>query len=192
MNCLRTITVFALMLAALVVYPRHVAGQRRMINREAELKAKLVLILSRFVTWPPAAAPGANAPLKIGILGQDPFVQDGVNHLERAMAAGLVNKTVTIERFAKIEDYVPCQILVVSRTEDGKSAFAEVQQKPVLGIGESPGLARQGAVINLVVVENKIIMEVNPDVAKRSRLEIDPRIYRLPSVVIIRGLPPAE
>jgi hypothetical protein len=181
MNCLRTVVVLTLIFVSLAFYPRPAAGQ--MISREAELKARLLVVLSNFVKWPPDAAPGDAAPLKIGIFGEDPFEQDGVNFLNRNLAAQLADNRVVIERFAKLEDYAPCHILVVSKTTDGKGAFEKIQGQPVLGVGESPGLAREGAIINLVVVQNRVRMELNPDAAKRARLEIDQRIYRLSKIV---------
>jgi hypothetical protein len=120
------------------------------------------------------------------VLGEDPFEQGGVNHLSQELAKRLPGRKVVIERFATVDAYRACHILVIAQTADQKAAFAKTHGQPVLSIAQAPGLAKQGAVINLIVVQNRIKMEINPDAAKRADLEINSSLYRLPSVEIIR------
>jgi hypothetical protein len=58
----------------------------------------------------------------------------------------------------------------------------------VLVIGQSPGLARQGAVMNLSVVQNRVKMEINLSAATRAGLTPNPGLLR--SAEILRETPP--
>jgi hypothetical protein len=181
MNPSRVFVISAIVAVLLIGGSDDGRGQA-VVSREAEFKAGIVAILSKHVTWPPEAAPAARAPLKIGVLGEDPFQQGGVNHLDRKLAG----QNVQILRFATPNEYQTCHILVVSRSADWQAALAKTQGQHVLVIGETPGQAEQGAVINLVVVQNKIRLEINPDAAKAAGLTIAPGVYRIAGVKVIR------
>lgn len=180
-NRLRILVVPTVVFAVLAFSASNGRGQP-VINKEPEIKAGLVDVLGKLSTWPPAVAPAEGAPLKIGVLGADPFQQGGVNYLDKRLAG----QNVVVERFATVDKYQPCHILVVSPEVDLQAVLARMPTQGVLVIAQSAGLARQGAVINLVVEQNRVRMEVNPDEAKRRGLTIDPRIYNLAMVKVVR------
>ncbi len=183
-NRLRILVVPVLILAVLALRASDGRGQhgQQVVSKEPEIKAGLVAILGKLLTWPPAVAPTAGAPLKIGVLGADPFQQSGVNHLDKRLAG----QNAVVERFDTVDKYQPCHILVVAPEVDLQTVLARLPSQGVLVIAQSAGLAKRGAVINLVVEENRVRMEVNPDEAKRRGLAVDPRIYTLTMVKVVR------
>jgi hypothetical protein len=188
-----------LFLAALLLLPAGDAAAQ-VVSREYAIKAGVIGMLGKCVTWPPDAAPARGEPLKIGILGQDPFVENGVNQLDRTVAeAKLKGGAIVVKRFDSAKDYEPCHILFVSNlaaemseektvVDRLKAAKNVTHGMTVLVIGESPGLAIQGAVANLIFdrVTNLIRLEINPDAAARARLKLPPDLLRLKLVQIVR------
>jgi hypothetical protein len=170
----RTLLVLMLLAVVPMVAASNVRGQE-VINQEPEIKAKIVDLMRKLWTWPPAAAPAAGAPFKIGILGNDPFRQDGINHLDRRLAA---EKNVVIERFPNVGAYQPCHMLIVSDAADLQPALQQTQGQSVLVIALAPGLAQQGAVMNLPVVQNKVKMEINVKAANKAGLTPNPGLLR--------------
>jgi hypothetical protein len=168
-RCLIAVT---LVLVASVGAPNVFA---QVVNQEPDIKAKIVLLMKSLWTWPADAAPAEGAPLKIGVLGEDPFQQGDVNHLDKN-AVGL---KVVVLRFPTLDKYQPCHILVVSRAADLQAALAKTQGQKVLVIAQSPGAAQQGAVMNLVVVQNKVKMEINLRAAKNAGLTPNPGLLRI-------------
>jgi hypothetical protein len=183
----------------LFVLPQTVA-QDNVVNREYTIKAGVIGVLSKCVIWPDSALPDSGGPLKIGILGKDPFIENGVHQLERIVDAGRSKgENVVLLHFDSVKDYQPCQILYVSseaaerseeqtvaeRVEAAKKIAAE---QTVLIIGESMGLARQGAVANLLYDRstNLIQLEINPDEAARRGIKLAPDLLRLKLVKIVR------
>jgi hypothetical protein len=185
MNCSRRVYSSGLIFAALLLGAAGARGQG-LVDRGPELKASVVAVLSRTVSWPADIAPGAQTPLKVGVLGQDPFQQGGIDHLDRELKKRLSGRQFTIQRFADIDAYQPVHILVIAQAADQQAAVKKTQGQPVLLIAQAPGLARQGAIINLLVVQNRLKMEINLDAAKRAGLRIDSRVLRLPSVEIVQ------
>jgi len=167
-----------LAIVLLAVGPPDVRGQEG-ISDELEIKAGLIALQSRLWTWPPGAAPAPGMPFKLGLLGKDPFQQAAVNHLTKS-AAG---QNLVVERFADIDAYRPCQILFVSQAADLPAALAKVQGQNVLVITQAPGLAKQGAVLNLVVVQNRVKMEINMSAARNAGLTPNHGLVRNAEIV---------
>jgi hypothetical protein len=179
------VPIVLVLFAALMTRASIAHGQQQVINREAELKAKVVASLRPpLFTWPPAATPVSGAPLKIGVLGADPFQQGEVNHLDKQLAG----QNVVVLRFATVAQYQPCQILVVSQATDLRPALEKTRGQSVLVIAQSPGLATQGAMVNLVVAENKVRMELNLVAVRREGLNPHPALLRM--AIIIQQPPP--
>lgn len=153
-------------------------------SREAELKGKMVGLFGQLVTWPTGKTPTPAKPLTIGIVGDDPFVDAaGVNHLE----AKLAGTGAVVRRFPNAAAYEDCHVLVVSKAADFEAALAKTKGKPVLVVSEAPGLAKKGAVVNLVYDQpsNKIRLEINPGTARTAKLQINPGLLRSPLVDIV-------
>jgi hypothetical protein len=176
------------------------ANAEDVISREYTIKAGVVGILSKCVTWPKNSSPAQGVPLRIGIVGKDPFTENGVNQLERIIAAEK-SKGAQIElmRFDSAKDYQPCQIVFISSEATEQSEEQTLAERVeavkqvtdgqnVLIVGESTGLAQQGAIANLLFDRNTnlIHLEINPDAAARTGLKLTPDLLRLKLVRIVR------
>ena len=151
------------------------------IDTGPEKKAKIIAFLPSFFDWPAGAAPGPGAPIKVGVLGRDPFQQGAVNHLDQELPGG----KFVIERFPDIDKYRPCHILVVSSLADLKPVLEKTREQAVLVIAD--GLAGDGAVMNLVFLRqlNRLQIEFNPAAAKLAGLKTKNRFESLKSLKII-------
>src|SRR5437868_6706934 len=82
--------------------------------REYQIKAVFLFNFAEFVTWPPEAFPDPQAPLVIGVLGEDPFCP----LFEEVVRGERVNdRQLVVERYRRVEDIKVCHILFVSRSE---------------------------------------------------------------------------
>jgi hypothetical protein len=169
------------------------------LNREYLLKASFLGIFGDLVEWPGSPGLGRAATLTIGVLGEDPFSQlqaDGrrVNHLDQKVAEyNGKGRKITVQRFGSTNEYRQCHILFISGeiandADELQAALRKANGVPVLLVGDTPGLAQQGIVLNLVFepAVNRVRLEINPDAANRAGLKIDRRLYGLPGVRIIR------
>ena len=146
------------------------------------------------------AAPASDKPLVIGVLGKDPFVENGVNQLDRVVADEVrKGGNITVQRFASAKDYQPCHMLFVSSQPAEGSVEKTLAERlaaakkvtagtPVLVVGEATGVAQQGAAANLMFDRsgNRIKLELNPDAASRASLKLAPQLLRLSVVQIVR------
>lgn len=149
---------------------------------EYAVKAAFLLNFSRFVEWPEGAFPAADAPLRICVLGDDPFGAV----LDRTVAGEVVSgRTVTIARSAEPVELRDCQVVFVSRSERPRldAVFDELSGAPILTVGEVEGFAGRGGSINFFLESHRVRFEVNPGAASRAGLRISSELLRLGRIV---------
>jgi hypothetical protein len=151
-------------------------------SREYQIKAAFLYNFCQFVQWPDAAFPAPNAPLIIGILGDDPFggTLDAIIRGERVGRHELV-----IERYQRPGEIGPCHVLFVSRSMAGQleAALAAVRGRSVLTVGETPGFASVGGAIRLVTEDNRVRLRINLEAARAAKLAISSRLLRMAELV---------
>ena len=158
-------------------------------SSEYLIKAGFIYNFANLVQWPAATFPQPDSPIVIAILGQDHF---GTT-LDRVLEGKKVNgrpfvikrlKTVSelLKSVAELKDY---QILFISSSEMPRLAetIQIVKSIPVLTIGEAPGFAKNGGMINLILEDNRVRFEVNVEAAKEADLNISSRLLALARIV---------
>lgn len=158
-------------------------------SSEYLIKAGFIYNFASLVQWPPSSFPQSDSPIVIGILGEDHF---GAT-LDRVLEGKRINgRGFAIKRFrstsqlAKVTgELKQCQILYVSSSEMQhlSEAIQLVKGLPILTIGETPGFANSGGIINLVVENNRVRFEVNVDAAKEADLSISSRLLALARII---------
>lgn len=144
---------------------------------EYQVKAVFLFNFTQFVDWPPAAFKTADAPLVIGVFGEDPFGPfiDRVVHGERSGGHPLV-----VKRCREPADVMDCQVLFLpaSAMPQFGSILAAVKGRGILTVGDGDNFARKGGMIRFVTVANKIRLRVNLEAAKAAGLTISSKLLR--------------
>jgi hypothetical protein len=159
-------------------------------SKEYQIKAVLLLNLTRFVSWPDAAFAGPDSPIVIGIVGRDPFG----DALDEVVKGEQVNgRSIVVERYPTAEQIRPCQILFVSRSEKAhiKQILARAQNKPVLTVSEMEGFAgSDGGMVRLFVNEQKRVrLEVNLQAVEAHDLKLSAKLLQVAEVTRGRPMP---
>jgi hypothetical protein len=178
------IAILPILLAALALNAQNTAG-----SAEYLIKAGFIYNFANLVQWPSSSFAQADSPIVIVILGEDHF---GTT-LDRALDGKKVNaRSFVIKRAKSISELQrtlgpqkDCQILYVSSSEMPhlSDAIQMLKGVPVLTIGETPGFARNGGIINLILEDNKVRFEVNVAAAKDADLNISSRLLALARII---------
>ena len=151
-------------------------------SSEYLIKAGFIYNFAQLVQWPPAAFSQADSPIVIGILGTDPFgeIIDRVVQNKKLDGRSLLVKR--LKRGAPLKD---CNILFVGSSEAAHldEVLQSTKNVPILTIGEMPGFAVRGGIINLTVEGNKVRFEVNIEAAKQANLNISSRLLALARII---------
>jgi uncharacterized protein DUF4154 len=149
---------------------------------EYELKAAFVFNFTKFVEWPGEAFASADAPFKICILGDDPFS----NSLAGLSSGKSVNgRPIRLVHINKVAAASSCQVLFISSSEKKRvlAITRELENWPVLTVGDCPGFPQSGVMINLAVVDERIRLEVNLKASERVRVKISAKLLALARIV---------
>jgi hypothetical protein len=158
-------------------------GGDTVINREYTLKALFLYNFGSYVEWPREAFGGDDRPFVIGVLGYSP-VEATLREIAATKTIG--GRRIVIERIPSAAAMVPCQILYVPQDvglQGQQSAIESLGNSHVLIVGDSPGFAQRGAVVNFFVQANKIRFEINVDAAKDRSLTISAKLLSLAKVI---------
>ena len=157
-------------------------GRAQAQSREYQLKAAFLFNFAQFVKWPPGAFLTADAPFDIGILGDDPF---GPALEETVQGATIDNHRMTVVRAQKIEELKDCQMIFVSRSEEGHMGeiLTQLDSRPILTVSEIDSFAQDGGDIDFYLSDGKVRFEINPQSAQRCGLRISSQLLSLGKIV---------
>lgn len=162
-------------------------------SREYQIEAAFLYNFIMFVDWPAEKMTDGNEPIKIGIIGKDPFG----NAFEPIMNKLINGRKVVIQRFKgleeikksdkagmdkEIESIRKCYLLFICSSEMkvSKEITELVKDYSVLTVGDMPGFVESGGgMINFVIEEEKVRFEINVTAAAQSKLQIRSQLLRL-------------
>lgn len=148
----------------------------------AQVKAAFIYNFSLFVEWPSRAFEDENTPIVIGILGDDPFGES----LDNALKGKLLNERgYQIKRSKWISDIADSHILYISPSavQDLKSILNRISGKAVLTIGDYPGLASKGVMVNFYIENEKVRFEINANAVREAQLNVSSKLLRLGKII---------
>jgi hypothetical protein len=175
--------VFAVSIAASGV--TSVFPQSRQVS-EYQIKAAFLYNFAKFVEWPPAVSPGANDPMEICVVGEDPFGNILNQSIEGKTVGG---HKLMIRQLKPAQDMKGCQVAFISSSEKNHltSVLEGLKGGGVLTVGETEGFAALGGVINFTMEDDKVHFEINLDAAGRAGLKISSKLLLLARIVKEQG-----
>ncbi|HEV2750581.1 MAG TPA: YfiR family protein [Gemmatimonadales bacterium] len=169
---------------ALALVPGGGAGLAAQAPRPSEYQVKAVFLFNfaQFVDWPPEAVADSQAPLVIGVLGEDPF-----GDLLDATVRGehRATRSFVVRRYQRVEDVKSCDILFISRPDADRpeGVLAGLKNRPILTVSDAEGFAEHGGMIGFVNDRNRIRLKINLAVAQAAHLTISSKLLRVAEII---------
>ncbi len=175
----------ALVPVVLLVAARGLAAQA-VRAPEYQVKAVFLFNFAQFVDWPSDAFPTSDAPLVIGVLGDDPFggALDQTVRDER-----LGGRPFQVRRYQNVDEIKTCHILFISRSERDRAdgILAGLNHRPILTVSDADGFAQRGGMIRFVTDRNRIRLQLNLVAADAAHLTISSKLLRVAEIVTPAG-----
>ncbi len=151
-------------------------------SKEYQIKAAFLFNFAKFVEWPSGSFAKSDAPFSIGILGTDPF---GPALEETIRGETIGNRQLIIHRAQRIEDLQDCQMIFISKSEEGHvtEILSELDSKPILAVSEIDSFAQDGGDIDFYLQGGRVHFEINPGSARRVGLRISSQLLSLGKIV---------
>jgi hypothetical protein len=169
--------------------PRAAAGQAGRAW-EYELKATFIYNLIRFIDWPEDVFRSASDPLRLGIIGHDPF--NGA--LDRLLADKTVDRrSIVVVHTASDATAPPANVVFLAASEEKRlaSVLAAYCHAPVLTVSDIDNFAARGGVIGLVMEDQVVHFAINRTAADEARLRISAQMFHL-AVPLFSALSPCR
>jgi hypothetical protein len=149
---------------------------------EYHVKAAFLYNFAKFVEWPAQSFKSSSDPIAICVLGENPF-GDSLNDTVGAKAVG--GRSFAIRHVTQASHADTCQILFVASSQGKRSQF-EIQDfkaPGVLTVGESPGFAAEGGIVNFKLEGGRVRLEINLVAAEHAQLRISSKLLNLAEIV---------
>jgi hypothetical protein len=153
------------------------AGGTANISREYLIKSAILFNFAKFAAWPEAAFSSPGAPLRICVLGDDPFGAA----LDTLNGKYVRDRPLTTKRIADVQEAAPCHILFVSASEKVRLSqiLDHVAQLPILTVADINRFASAGGIIAMKEVHNRSRIEVNMGAADQAGVKLSSKLLRL-------------
>lgn len=150
---------------------------------EYEVKAAFVHNIVKFVEWPETAR--TDGSLTLCILGKDP----SGSALDALRGRHIGNKVWEVSHANPDTNLGRCDVLFIAASESGNlgQILAATKGSAVLTMGDSPGYAQEGVMVNLYLEQNRVRFEINTESVKRARLKISSQLLKLARIIAEPG-----
>lgn len=156
---------------------------------ELRVKAALLYNFTLFVNWPSNSFPEPDAPMKVLIVGQDPFGKI----LEEAFA-GKQASGHSLEIVRATLDTMPtnCHLAFVAASEDKQceKVLEKLRGRGVLTVSDITRFADRGGMIGIEKPEGRILLGVRLKLIREAGMSVSSRMLNLKNVHIVGAEPP--
>lgn len=169
-------------LAVLLVLLAWLPAAAAETSKEYLIKAAFLYNFTQFVEWPGDAFADAAAPIRIGILGDDPF---GAALDEVVRGETVRNRPLVVVRAQRAEDLKDCHLVFVGRSEAERTegVLEEFASAPILTVSDNPDFTTHGGVVRFFLDGTKVRFEINPAAAEGIRLKLSAQLLTLGKLV---------
>jgi hypothetical protein len=145
---------------------------------ETELKAAFVYNFAKFVTWPADAFSSTNAPIQIGVFGDEEVSSTLRSLLGDKKAHG---RSFEVKRISTPQEAKNFQMIFVTGSENRRATqiLDATKKLPILTVGETEQFLDLGGMISFVFEDTQLRFEINQEPAEKVKLEISSKLLRL-------------
>jgi hypothetical protein len=144
---------------------------------EYQVKAAFLYNFGKFVEWPANDFASTNAPLIIGVYGENPFG----NNLAGVVNGRNIDGHPVITQAVSLDQLKSCQILFIAQSEQKniKKILGALDDAGVLTVTENMSPFDSGVMINFILEDDKIHFEINNTAAEKVGLKLSSKLLML-------------
>jgi hypothetical protein len=140
---------------------------------ENQVKAAFLYNFAKFVEWPSPVEGSEAKPFVIGVVGESP-IADLLPALIRSEL--IKGRAVEVRHYRTGDELSQCQVVFVSRRQNGKDIQRSLAGRAILTVGETESFLAEGGMIQFVMVEQTVRFDVNVAAANQVGLKVSSRL----------------
>lgn len=144
---------------------------------EYQVKAAFIYNFIAFTQWPDSTGQTIN----LCVYGEDYFRSE-IDKLQNKPVDKRHIRVARIDNPVKLTD---CQVIFFSKSVSSnlENILDNLSDQPILTLADSPNAISQGVVINMNLINEKIVFEINLAIARKSGLDISSKLLQLAAKV---------
>lgn len=150
-------------------------------NTEYNLKAAYLYQFTKFTQWPGRLFTNQNSPIRICILGKNPFGKSLDSFSSRASQG----RDLSIKYLSSLQNIASCHVIFICRSEDRKlpQILQHIKNSPVLSVSDIDNFAQRGGIIGFVPRQRKVGLEINVDASRISGTKISSKLLEVATLI---------
>jgi hypothetical protein len=175
----RTALLRAVMMAALLLtFPK--ANAQQAAASEAQVKAAFIVNFAKFVEWPSDRSSG---PLVICVADRS---SDTLQELRRlAESKSVAGRSIQVRSIGGFAESSGCHIVFVPQST--LKQLPPYGGNEILSVGENSAFLENGGILSLVIQNDHVRLQVNPEAAQAAQLKISSKLLAIARVVHTKG-----
>ena len=170
--------IFALLMGTLFVFPIY-ANEPDAMDRQGQFMAVYLFHFANFIEWPDSAFNDIDS-FNICINGKTE-INKYIHDIEGEEVKG--RKIIILNNISS-DSLKDCQILFISHNDYERNKIEKYSiKKYTLLVSDKESFISDGGVIQYYIVNNKLRLKINLEVAKRFGLKISSKLLRIAKVV---------
>lgn len=148
---------------------------------EYEIRAAMLINLTKFIDWPAWKMDSSHPQLVICILGSDSIGSIAERYAQNQIVSG---KPLQVRTISSVDTAASCNLLYVGVGEQKhvNPAVNELAKNGVLTVSESSNSTLPDQVIGLPTLNDQVHIDINLGAAQRTGLTISSKLLRLATV----------
>ncbi|WP_292916119.1 YfiR family protein [Nitrosomonas sp.] len=144
---------------------------------EYQVKAAFIYNFIAFTQWPENTDPVIN----LCLYGVDYFGQE----IDKLQNRAVGTQSIKVMHINSINQLQQCQVIFFSKSTDNAlaSIVNSLQNRPILTLADTPNAISRGIIINMNLINEKIVFEINLANARKSGLDISSKLLQLATKV---------
>lgn len=155
-------------------------AQEETTMEESLLKSGYIYNICKYSRW--SRPENADKPIVISIIGK---TTPG-NELRIPEDKTIRNRKVIIRKIEDLAEIDDCHVLFITGTEADRlnDILVFIANRDILSVGDTPGFARKGVIINLYVEKDSVSFEINREAAKSSTVNLSSQLYSVAGRIV--------
>ena len=142
---------------------------------EYKLRAAYLYNFSKFIRWPESAFESKNAPLVIGVLGENaPMEFAGLLNSKR-----IGSRSIQVRQYRTGDSMNNCHLLYLHSNRNWKPVLRTLESSRVITVGDASSFADGGGAIQLVTIRQRLRFIINLKAPGFAGVDIDSRLLSL-------------
>jgi hypothetical protein len=161
------------------------ADTRPAVSAEYQVKAAFLFNFAQFAEWPATAFPKTDAPIVIGVLGENPFG----TYLDALVRGEKIDgRALVVRQCRDLAEAKGCQLLFVSRSEGRRleEIVEKLKGRSVLTVSDVDAFATAGGMVQFVMESGKVRLRINVAAANAAGVKISSKLLR-PATIVTTG-----